>query len=444
METGVVGAALLPHPPILFEEVGGEESRKVDATRESVKRVATWIDDLGADVLIVVSPHGPATMGRVTAMGGDRFDGDLRRFGAPEVRIEMDLHPGLLAGVTAAAGEVGISLDVDRAYANRPDHGLVVPLAALRDEGIDRPVVALGYPALDREDLQRLGRALNAACADTGVQAVVIASGDLSHRLKPEAPAGFHPEAARFDRRLIQAFRSGDHDSLRGIPDDLLDVAGECGYRPLLLALSAVEGGDPDIVSILRSYECPFGVGYGVATMTPRKSMRVFDPAELAREALRQFVCRGEKMAAPRGLSGVLASPAGCFVSLYEAGGLRGCIGTIEPDRSSLAEEVIKNTVSASSRDPRFSAITPGELGDVVVTVDVLQPPVRADFEDLDPVSFGVVVSKGSRRGVLLPGVAGVNTAGEQVRIACEKAGLSPGDPDLQIHRFEVKKYGPC
>ena len=172
--------------------------------------------------------------------------------------------------------------------------------------------------------------------------------------------------------------------------------------------------------------------------------MGVFDPAELAREALRQSVNRGERMVAPEGLRGVLASPAGCFVSLFRNGELRGCIGTIEPELPTLADEVIKNAISASSRDPRFVAVTPGELGEIEVTVDVLQPPVRTDFEDLDPLSFGIVVSKGGRRGVLLPGVSGIDTAADQVEIACQKAGLSPGEPDLEIYRFEVNKYGPA
>jgi AmmeMemoRadiSam system protein A len=133
---------------------------------------------------------------------------------------------------------------------------------------------------------------------------------------------------------------------------------------------------------------------------------------------------------------------AGVFVSLKKGGELRGCIGTIFPVTGSTGEEVIENAVSAATRDPRFPPVTESELPDIQYSVDVLSEPEDvADTGQLDPIRYGVIVSDGLRRGLLLPDLEGVDTVEEQIRIASMKAGLAPGDPNVSIQRFEVKRY---
>jgi len=133
--------------------------------------------------------------------------------------------------------------------------------------------------------------------------------------------------------------------------------------------------------------------------------------------------------------------PAGTFVSLKKAGQLRGCIGTINPVRATLAQEVVDNAVSAATRDPRFVPVTLEELDDVTISVDVLSVPEPVSgVADLDPSRYGIIVKSGARKGVLLPDLPGVNTAEEQVRIASLKAGIGEGEP-VELLRFEVKRY---
>ena len=132
----------------------------------------------------------------------------------------------------------------------------------------------------------------------------------------------------------------------------------------------------------------------------------------------------------------------GCFVSIKTADGdLRGCIGTIVPFRPSLDREIIENAISASTGDPRFSAMTAAELPSVVFSVDVLAPPeLIMDRNMLDPKRWGVIVSKGMSRGVLLPDLEGVDTVDSQLEIACRKAGIFDRN-GMTMERFSVERY---
>ena len=163
----------------------------------------------------------------------------------------------------------------------------------------------------------------------------------------------------------------------------------------------------------------------------------------LARRAVEAFVRDGKIIERPQSLEGLLDQRAACFVSLKTyAGELRGCIGTIQPAKATLAEELIANAVSAATRDPRFPPVEPQELQDLRYSVDVLHEPEAAKFEELDPKNYGVIVEDeaGVYRGLLLPDLQGVETASQQVEIAARKAGIMPGTP-LRLWRFRVERF---
>lgn len=132
---------------------------------------------------------------------------------------------------------------------------------------------------------------------------------------------------------------------------------------------------------------------------------------------------------------------AGVFVSLKTKGELRGCIGTFSPCTDSIVKETIANAVSAASRDPRFSPVGPGELPDLVYSVDILSTPERVrDVDELDPKLYGIILQSGHRRGLLLPDLEGVDTVADQLRITRMKAGIRP-DEAAEIYRFTVTRY---
>ncbi len=163
---------------------------------------------------------------------------------------------------------------------------------------------------------------------------------------------------------------------------------------------------------------------------------------KLAKDAVEACALRGQVLRTPEDLDEQMRQKAGVFVCLKKHGELRGCIGTISPVTECLASEVIRNAISASTEDPRFPAVKADELDDLDYSVDVLCPPEPVtDKGQLDPKRYGVIVSKGFNRGLLLPDLEGVDTVEKQLQIACMKAGLDPEDPDLRIERFEVRRY---
>lgn len=135
------------------------------------------------------------------------------------------------------------------------------------------------------------------------------------------------------------------------------------------------------------------------------------------------------------------ARRAGVFVCLKAREELRGCVGTTEPTRETLAVEIIANAVAAAARDPRFPPVRVDELQDLTITVDVLsQPEPVADASQLDHRRYGLIVRAGVRRGVLLPDIEHVNSVQEQIAIARLKAGVGPDEP-AELWRFEVTRY---
>lgn len=165
---------------------------------------------------------------------------------------------------------------------------------------------------------------------------------------------------------------------------------------------------------------------------------------ELARNAVEAYVLNGRIVEPPSfPKTSQLGTPAACFVCIKtQARGLRGCIGTVEPEHATLAEEVVANAVKAATRDPRFPVVSCDELPALRYSVDVLGRLEPARFEDLNPAAFGVVVTdeSGSRRGLLLPDIESIETADQQVGVAARKAGIKPGEP-LRLYRFRTRRF---
>lgn len=161
----------------------------------------------------------------------------------------------------------------------------------------------------------------------------------------------------------------------------------------------------------------------------------------LAKKAVEEYTTNRKVILPPEPLTPEMKEKAGVFICLKKSGQLRGCIGTFMPVRDNVAEEVIRNAISASTEDPRFAVVTKEELPDIEYSVDVLTSPEKiSGMRELDPKRYGVIVSKGGLRGLLLPDLEGVDTVEEQLRIAKIKAGLDP-DEKVDIFRFEVKRY---
>lgn len=161
---------------------------------------------------------------------------------------------------------------------------------------------------------------------------------------------------------------------------------------------------------------------------------------KLAKEAVESYVGQG-KVLKPEELTAEMKQRAGVFVSIKKRGELRGCIGTFEPTKANIAEEIVANAISSATQDPRFTPVGASELGDLEYSVDILTEPEPVDsIDQLDPKKYGVIVECGFRRGLLLPDLEGVTTVDEQIEICRAKAGISADEP-IKLYCFQVRRY---
>ena len=438
----LVFSGIAPHPPIMVPEVGRESIAGVVNSIDAMSELTRLLIHSGAESVILISPHAPLEADAFVTYEGPEVFGDFSHFNAPDTYFSLPVDDELLAAIREVAATKQFELTTLRTH--DLDHGTAVPLYFLLRNGWRGKVVTLGYSFLSNDDHVRFGSCIRSAVDQVGRRVAFIASGDLSHRLKPQAPAGYNPDAHIFDEQVVDALRSNAPQRIVDIDYNLRRLAGECGFRSMLVAIGASSELSPSCEVL--SYEAPFGVGYLVAQITNQPAgadvEEVSLPA-LARAAVETFVRSEEVLSPPRSAQTLLTTRAPCFVSLKTLSGeLRGCIGTIEASRDTLAEEIIANAISAATNDPRFDPVRPEELSNLRYSVDVLFPPEEAVLEDLDPTAYGVIVEdkSGGRRGLLLPDIPGIDNAEHQVEIAARKAGIEPGEP-VRLYRFKVERF---
>jgi AmmeMemoRadiSam system protein B/AmmeMemoRadiSam system protein A len=265
---------------------------------------------------------------------------------------------------------------------------------------------------------------------------IILASSDMTH-YEPEE------QAKRKDSSAIEAI-------LRLDEDELLERIAEqnitmCGYAPVVALISAAKAMEARRAELVRyqtsgeaSGDYSSVVGYA-GLIIPKQAMSPL--VKLAHEAIDAYVKEGRIMQSPAMLTPEMKEKAGVFVSIHKGGELRGCIGTFEPSRPSVAEEIIVNAISAAVRDPRFEPVQEEELKNLDISVDVLTPPEPIESkEQLNPKKYGAIVQRGARRGLLLPDLEGVDTAEQQIDICRLKADIMPGEK-VRLYRFEVKRY---
>lgn len=474
----IVGAVMVPHPPIILPEVGRGEEKKIQATADSYREAMQFTASLKPETVVVTSPHSVMYADYFHISPGLGAEGDFRQFRAPGVRIRAAYDHAFVHTLCGLCDRDDFPGGTMGERSPALDHGTMIPLYFLNqylDPDAYR-VVRIGLSGLPLPDHYRLGQKIREAADRLGRRVVLIGSGDLSHKLKEEGPYGFDENGPVYDDRIMDVMGRAQFDELLDFEEAFCDRAAECGHRSFVIMAGALDG--LAVRADRLSHEGTFGVGYGVCTyeVTGEDEGRLFldrwtgKRAEalagiragedlyvrLARAGVESAVCSHRRLPEKEmrdliGRSGekekdaasdLLRRRAGVFVSIHKDGRLRGCIGTIEATCGSIAEEIAQNAVSASTRDPRFPAIRPAELDSLEITVDVLGETEKISSPaELDVRRYGVIVSKGRRRGLLLPNLEGVDTVEEQISIALQKAGLAADEERYELERFEVVRH---
>ena len=449
----LVGGFVVPHPPSIIPQIGKGQEQKIQATIDAYHAVSKSIADIKPDTIVIVTPHSVAYADYIHISPGSSARGDFSMFGSPHVQIDVEYDQECVGHLESLSEQQGIPAGTDGERDPRLDHGSMIPLYFINLYYHNYKAVRVSISGLPLLTHYRFGKLVAQAAEAAGKRVVIVASGDLSHRLTEDGPYGFAKEGPVFDQKVTEALKAGDWQQLLGFNETFCHSAAECGLRSFIILGGALDG--KVIQPQLLSYEGPFGVGYAVAafqvTENGKGQEHEQDASEssgedeyvkLARMSLEHYVRNRRHLPRPDGLSeGLLRNRAGVFVSLHIGDQLRGCMGTIGPTTKCVADEIIRNAVCAGMEDPRFTPVREEELPHLIYSVEVLgeAEPVQSK-DQLDPKRYGVIVTAGGRRGLLLPNLDGIDTVEEQLRIACLKAGISPHER-YQIDRFEVVRH---
>ncbi|HZJ82548.1 MAG TPA: AmmeMemoRadiSam system protein A [Clostridia bacterium] len=433
----ILGAYLFPHPPIILEEIGRGEEKKAKGTIEGSKILSQDIKGKSPSTIIVITPHGPLYKDAIAISVEEDLKGDFSRFGHGRLKFQYKNNVGLTNKIIENSFKEGIPIaEVDVEL----DHGVLVPLYFVDKEYSHYKLIHITYGLLSPEILYRFGRIIEKSLVESDEDVVIIASGDLSHRLSDDGPYSYSDRGKEFDEKIVEVIKEGNMKAIISFDLELAEEAGECGLRSLMIMAGAIDSYDlkPEVLS----YEGPFGVGYSTARIDIAGETSIdqeeLDYVKLARQSLEHYIIHGEHMPSPEKLKGI---EKGVFVTLKQNGSLRGCIGTIQPTQPSVELEIIRNAVLAGTEDYRFDRVREEDLEELVYSVDVLSEPEPIEtMEELDIKRYGVIVSKGPRRGLLLPNLEGVNSIEEQVSISLSKAGIHP-DEEYKMERFEVSRH---
>ena len=459
----IVGAIMVPHPPIILPEIGRGEEKKISVTDEAYRQAAALVAELKPETIVLISPHTVMYSDYFHISPGKTAKGDLRQFHASQVKIQVTYDHIFAEALADTASLADFPAGTMGERSRELDHGTMIPLYYVNQLYDSYQLVRIGLSGLPLTDHYRLGQMIQQNAEKLNRRTVIIGSGDLSHKLREDGPYGLSKEGPEYDERIMDVMGRAAFDELLDFDEGFCEKAAECGHRSFCIMAGALDG--LALETRRLSHEGTFGVGYGVCTYrvtgcdpercfldrwkdSQRKRLEEKRENEdayvrLARATVNAWVGRRERPSLPADLpEEMLDDRAGVFVSLHKDGRLRGCIGTIQATRNSIAEEIIENGISAATKDPRFRPVRPDELETLEISVDVLGKTEKiSSMDELDVKRYGVIVSKGFRRGLLLPNLDGVDTVEEQVSIALRKAGLSEREKNFDMERFEVVRH---
>lgn len=254
----LVFAAITPHPPLLIPNIGKEETKKVEKTKLALEKLEQDLYLAKPDIIFIISPHGSYFSDAFTINAHTNFISNFKEFGDMETKREWIGEPGIAS-----------KIDYEHNKANMPirligeenlDHGSAVPLFFLTEHLPNVKILPIGYSELSSKKHLDFGYMLKDIIMDTEKRIAVIASGDLSHGLSANAPAGIVPNGKEFDNKLIELLETRNTAGIINMDEKFVEEAAQCGYRSILILLGIMKNMDYQFKNY--SYEAPFGVGY--------------------------------------------------------------------------------------------------------------------------------------------------------------------------------------
>ena len=319
---GISAGFMVPHPPLIIPDVGRGEEKKIRKTIDAYQRAAEIIGSLRPETIVILSPHQTMYADYFHISPGQGARGDFRQFHDGRTSVEVSYDTEFVHVLCKTVKEAGLQAGTLGERERKLDHGTMVPLYFVNQYWTGYRLVRIGLSGLPLTAHYRLGQCIKEAAQSLGRNTVVIASGDLSHRLKEDGPYGFQKEGPVYDERIMDVMGRGAFGELLEFPDDFCERAAECGHRSFTILAGAFDRTGVEAERL--SYEGPFGVGYGICIYRPgcndetRNFLEQYEEKEraellarqkredpyvrLARYTIESFVKTGMLPEVPRGL----------------------------------------------------------------------------------------------------------------------------------------------
>lgn len=262
MKEKIVFGAILPHPPILVPEVGKGRLKEAEKSKRAIEEISRRLKEKDPDTIIVITPHGEVGQASVPVYTSHVFEGSFSMFGASKPVYRFKGNP-----------ELGRAIIKDCDFASSwpetlLDHGVLVPLAYPYALGVRKHILPVAIAYMPLKKLFEFGKSLAATVTRLEQKVAIIASADMSHRLTPDAPAGYSPRGKEFDEKLVSLVRDYNVEGILEFDERLAEEAGQDALWSISVLLGALDG--IKVKPFLLSYEGPFGVGYMVAGFEPQ------------------------------------------------------------------------------------------------------------------------------------------------------------------------------
>ncbi len=254
----LVFAGITPHPPLLIPSIGKEAAKKVEKTKLALEKLEEDIYLAHPDVIIIFSPHSNLLKEAFTLNLCPKYHSDLREFGDLSTQLTFPGEMQALSSLRKTAENAGMACRL----ISEPtiDHGIAVPLFFLTRHLKNTPIVPIGFCDAEWKTHLEFGYLIKEQIMNSNKRVAVIASGDLSHALTTDAPAGFNQRGSEFDRKVQDLFAVQNTTGLLQLDPSLVSDAAECGFKTFLMLSGVLRGVNYTYQSYC--YESPFGVGY--------------------------------------------------------------------------------------------------------------------------------------------------------------------------------------
>ena len=250
-------SAIVPHPPILIPTIGKNHLKRLKATLNSYEKLKNKLSEKKIDTIIIISPHGKAYEDAFTINFNPKLICDFKDFGDFSTQKEWDLDIELAYKIKENL-ETTTPLQLNTN--DFLDHGSSVPLYILTESLKNIKIIPIHHSGLSLREHFNFGEKLKTQIFLSNKNIAIIASGDLSHALSKDSPAGYSPKGKKFDKKIIELLNAKKIDEILNLDPKFIDEAKECGLRSFLIQQGILK--DVNYKAKTLSYEAPFGVGY--------------------------------------------------------------------------------------------------------------------------------------------------------------------------------------